>query len=221
MINGSDFRTVWARHGNAAAEKISPNAKARMFVVQPAGRTIITQHDGKVSCAAKIIFRRQKNAGRAPSRPSANKKAGVKPAFSRRMSVRSIFGGDRATPAKPVVHADLDGVFVVPEAPAGDIRRGGDEGGIAEIVILLFGLGRPVGRKHVFEASADRVAVLVIAIGGEGLGRAGNRHADVVAVTPGVTALGVKQRRTPGVADPTGHRAELVVVGGHQRTARE
>ena len=39
-ISGSDC-DAWARHGNAAAEKISPNAKARMFVVPPAAGTNI------------------------------------------------------------------------------------------------------------------------------------------------------------------------------------
>src|SRR3979411_212805 len=63
----------------------------------------------------------------------------------------SVFGSRRATPAKPVVHPDLDGVFVVPEALASDVGGASVEGGLAEIVILVFGLGRPVGREHVFE----------------------------------------------------------------------
>ena len=45
--------------------------------------------------------------------------------------------------------------------------------------------------------------------------------AEIVAVAPGVTALGVEQRRTPGVAEPAGHRAELVGIGGHERAARK
>ena len=48
------------------------------------------------------------------------------------------------------------------------------------------------------------------------------RHADIVVVAQGVTALGVEQRRTPGVAEPAGDRAELVVAAaGDQRAARE
>src|SRR3978361_2452446 len=83
MINGSDFRTVWARHGKAAAEKISPNAKTRMFVVQPAGRTIITQHDGKVSCAAKLFLggRKIRSPRRSPPRracPPPKQQGGVR-----------------------------------------------------------------------------------------------------------------------------------------------
>src|SRR6266540_6079569 len=130
----------------------------------------------------------------------------------------SIFGGGRTASAEPVVHPDLDGVFVVPEAPPGDIGGASGEGGLAEIIILVLGPGRPVGREHVFETGADGVAVLVAAIGGEAGRNAGHGDADIVAVPPGVAALGVKQRRPPGVAKPTGHRTELVGVGGHQRT---
>src|SRR5215217_668644 len=75
-----------------------------------------------------------------------NKKAGSAPAFSRLgCKPGSVFRSRRATPAKPVVHADLDGVFVVPEAPPGDVGRGNHEVVLAEIVILVLGLGRPVG----------------------------------------------------------------------------
>src|SRR5689334_5619037 len=109
MINGSDFRIVWARHGNAAAEKISPNAKARIFVVQPAGRTIITQHDEKFRALQKLFFGPTKCEGMrlrshalAPVRQQKGRReAGL---FGSRVWRRSILGGDRATPAKPVVH---------------------------------------------------------------------------------------------------------------------
>src|SRR4051812_37075617 len=124
----------------------------------------------------------------------------------------SVFGSRRATPAKPVVHADLDRVFVVPEAAAGDVGRGSREVGLAEIVILVLGLGRPVGREHVFETAADRIAVLVVAVGSEARRDAAHGDANTVAVAPGVAALGVEQRRTPGVADPASHRSELVGV---------
>src|SRR5690242_1912921 len=116
------------------------------------------------------------------------------------MSIRSvsISGGGGATPAKPVVHASFDGVLVVAEAAAGNVGRPRREGGVAEIVVLVFGLGRPVRGEHVFEAAADRVAVLAVAAGGEGRRHAGHRDPDIVAVAPGVTTLGVEQRRTPG-----------------------
>src|SRR4051794_3658760 len=55
-MSGSDLRTVWARHGSETAEKISPNAKARIFFdVQPAGRTIIAEDD-KSCVRREIIF---------------------------------------------------------------------------------------------------------------------------------------------------------------------
>src|SRR3569833_2539001 len=113
------------------------------------------------------------------------------PAFS--LSIRSavsISGGSTAAPTEPVVHADLGGVFVVAEAAAGDVGGPAREGGVAEIVILVLGLGRPVRGEHVFEAAADGVAVPVVAIGGEGRRHAGHRHTHSVAVAPGVTALG-------------------------------
>src|SRR5258706_12251927 len=133
----------------------------------------------------------------------------------------SVLRGDRATPAETVVHANLDGMLVVPEARTDNRSRPGGEGGVAEIVILVFGLGRPVRREHVFEAGADGVAVLVGAIGGKRRGHAGDGDADIGIVAPGIAALGVEQCRTPGVADPAGHRAELVVLGGHYRATRE
>src|SRR5215207_10396819 len=244
-ISGSDFRTVWARHGNAAAEKISPNAKVRMFIVPPAGGTIISDRDQKLHAAQNLFSHLPKTAeppsrrhylntaGVKPASPklngrreaglwTPNKKAGLKPAFV--VSIRSavsISGGSRSTPTKPVVHADLGGVLVVAETATGDIGRPRREGGVAEIVILVLGLGRPVRGEHVFETAADRIAVLVAAIGGEGRRHAGHRHPEIVAIPPGVTALGVEQRRTPGVAEPAGHRPELVGVRGHEGAARK
>src|SRR5512138_3198951 len=99
-------------------------------------------------------------------------------------SAVSISGGGASTPTEPVVHADLGGVFVVAEAAAGDIGRAGREGRVAEIVILVLGLGRPVRGKHVFEAAADGVAVAMAAVGGESRRHAGHRDAEIVAVTP-------------------------------------
>src|SRR5438128_9041372 len=163
------------------------------------------------------FFRTQNSSGKAyearPTRSSQQKKAGVTPAFL--LSIRSavsISGGSRSTPTKPVVHADLGGVFVVAEAAAGDVGRACRKGGVAEIVILVLGLGRPVRGEHVFEAAADGVAVLVDAVGGEARRHTSHRHPEIVAVAPSVTALGVEQRRTPGVAEPAGHRAELVGI---------
>src|SRR5258708_37051679 len=110
-----------------------------------------------------------------------NKKAGFSPAFLHLDTRRvSIFGSDRTTPAEAVVHTDLDGVVVVPEALPGDVSRACRELGLAEIVVLVLGLGRPVRREHVFEAGAARIAVLVVAVVGESDRRAGRGHAEIV-----------------------------------------
>src|ERR1700753_2151381 len=119
---------------------------------------------------------------------------------------RSVAGGDRAAPAEPVVQTGLYGVLVVADAVADNFSRAAGEGGAAEIVILVLELGRPVRSEHVFQAGADSVAVIVVAGGGEGHARAAKADADIV-VAPGVTALGVEQRRTPSVAEAAGHRA--------------
>src|SRR5207302_10178677 len=111
--------------------------------------------------------RRTRHRRRFDIRRHANKKgrrdAGL--LVSIRSAV-SISGGSRSTPTKPVVYADLGGVLVVAEAPASDIGGSRGEGGVAEIVILVLGLGRPVRGKHVLEAPADGLAVLVAAVGG-------------------------------------------------------
>src|SRR3954452_6612173 len=132
----------------------------------------------------------------------------------------SVARGCRTAPAKAVVHADRDGMLVLPAADADNVDRTGGDRRAAEVVILVLGLGRPVRREHVFEASANGIAVLAVAGGGEGLRDAGDIDAKT-AIAPGITALGVKQRRSPGVADATGHRAELVGIGGHLRAQRE
>src|SRR5439155_11192397 len=100
--------------------------------------------------------------------------------------------------------------LVVAEAGAERVGGASRNRGVAEIVILVLGLGRPVRGEQIFEARADGVAVLAVARGGEGGRYTADGHADIVAVTPGVTTLGVEQRRAPGVAEAAGHRADLV-----------
>src|SRR3984893_7353140 len=112
-------------------------------------------------------------------------------------------------------------MLVVPETGADAGRGPAGEGGAAEIVILVFGLGGPVRREHVFETGADGVAVLVGGIGGKRRRHAGDSDADIGIVAPGITALGVEQRRSPGVADPSGDRAELVVLCSDRRGTRK
>src|SRR5882762_9540784 len=101
----------------------------------------------------KIIFQPR---GGAVARPWSRLPESKRPAcagLSRKLLRHaSVLCGDRATPAEAVVDTDLGGVLVVAETGADDIGRSGREGRIAEIVILVLGLGGPVRRKHVFEA---------------------------------------------------------------------
>src|SRR5450631_3103865 len=155
-----------------------------------------------------------------PARLTRRPRPQKRPARSRPFVVSkrpvSVARCDGATPAEAVVDAGLDGVLVVPE-PAADDRGGSrGKGGAAEVVILVFGLGGPAGRKHVFETGADGVAVLASSIGGKGSRNAGRGDADIVIVAERKAALAVEQRRTPGVADPAGDRAEVVIPRGHQ-----
>src|SRR6266481_708299 len=137
------------------------------------------------------------------------------------MQTLSIPRTHGATPAEAIVYADLDAMLVVPEVGAHDRGRSTGERRGAEVVVLVFGLGGPVRREHVFKTGADGVAVFVGAIGSKPGRYAGNADANIVAVAPGVAALGVQQRRAPGIAEPTSGRPKLVVVCGHKSAAGE
>src|SRR5713101_1615949 len=155
------------------------------------------------------------------SQKKGRHKAGL---FRESVQVRSgsIPRNHRATPVEAIVDASLNRVLVIAEAGSNeDGRAASHEGGAAEVVILVFNLRGPARREHVFEAGADGVAVTMVAVGGESRRHAIGGHADVVAVLPGITALGVKQRRAPGVAEPAGDRSKLIVLGGYQHAARE
>src|SRR6266851_8639866 len=148
-----------------------------------------------------------------------------RPARSRPLVVSrrpvSVARRDRATPAEAVVDAGLDGVLVVLEPGTDDRGRSGGKGGAAEVVILVFGLGGPAGRKHVFETGADGVTVLASSSGGKGGRYAGDGDAEIVIVAERETALAVQQRRTPRVADPARDRAKFVILRGHQNATWE
>src|ERR1700735_5392656 len=102
------------------------------------------------------------------------------PAFSVTLFRRGSIPGDRRVgPVEAVVDAGLDGVLGVGEPGADDVDRAGQEGRAAEIVVLVFELGGPARREHVFEAGADSVAVLVAAIRGEGRRCAAGNDADI------------------------------------------
>src|SRR3974390_3152407 len=125
----------------------------------------------------------------------------------------SVLGGDRAPPAERIVHTALDGVIVVAETRADNRRGTAGEGGVAEVVVLIFGLGRPVRGEHVFETRADGPAVLLVAGCRKADRGACRRDGDIRVVAPGITALGIDQPRPPRVADAARHGAELVVPG--------
>src|SRR5882724_12754588 len=135
------------------------------------------------------------------SQKKGRHKAGL---FRESVQVRSgsVPRDHRSTPVEAIVDAGLNRMLVVAEAGSNeDERAAGYEGGAAEVVILVFNLGGPARREHVFEAGTDGVAVTMVAIGGESCRHAIGGHADVVAVIPGITALVVEQRRAPSVAD--------------------
>ena len=112
-------------------------------------------------------------------------------------------------------------MLVVTESDADDRGGAGRESGVAEVVVLVFGLGGPVRREHVFEACAHGIAIAMIAVGREGHRHAADAYVKVVPILPGKTALGVKQRRTPGIAEAAGDRSKLIAVGGHENAAWE
>ncbi len=95
--------------------------------------------------------------------PQDSKKAGVRPAFIAELSLNAI---STARPpgrrVEAVVDAGLDGVLVVAEVAERRQRARGHEVGVAEIVVLVLDLGRPVRGEHVFEAGADGVAVAMV-----------------------------------------------------------
>src|ERR1700690_1106892 len=102
------------------------------------------------------------------------------PTFSVRLFRRgSIPGEGRVAPVEAVVDAGLDGVLGVGEAGADNVDGTGQERRAAEIVVLVFELGGPARREHVFEAGADGVAILVAAVGGEGPRRAARNDVDI------------------------------------------
>src|SRR5579883_1441046 len=138
-----------------------------------------------------------------------------------RVKWRLVLCGHRATPAEAVVYAELDGVFVVAKPRADDGRRAGEEGGIAEIIVLVFAFDRPVRREHVFQTGADGIAVASIVIDGEGRRHASDRDGKIVVVSPGVTALGIEQRRPKGITQSTRHRAKLIGACGRNGIAGE
>src|SRR6516165_9185230 len=137
-----------------------------------------------------------------------------------RIAKRSVAGDDRAAPVEAVVHADFYDMIVGREAAERHQRRRCDEVAVTEIVVLIFGDGRPVRSEHVFQAGADRVAVGAIAAGRKRDWNAAERHA-LAVVGKGIAALDVDKSRSPSVADAAGHRAESALVVGVGESAGE
>ena len=104
-------------------------------------------------------------------------------------------------------------MLVIAEADGGNNTSGAGEESVpsAEVIVLVFDLARPVLGEHVFETTADGVAVATTAVVGEGAAAETVREA---GVSPGITAFDVQQRRTPGVAEPTGDRTEPRLTKG-------
>ena len=111
-------------------------------------------------------------------------------------------------------------MLVVADAAERNEGRRADEAGVAEVVVLVFDLGRPVLREHVFEAGADGVAIVMAAVERVGLRHAAERHR-LVVVGVGIAALHVEQSRTPSVADAAGDRTKATLVVGIDRAVRE
>src|ERR1700726_4924376 len=155
----------WSGQGTAARPQIKSHLATRHACLMSTNRRNHNNRlPGEVPPAPKIIFAPHRKLG--PASRSRTKR----PARSRPFGIDlsgSVTRGDRATPAEAIVDAGLDGVLVVTEAGADDRRRTTGESGAAEIVILVFGLGRPVRREHVFQTGADREAVLAASIGGQ------------------------------------------------------
>src|SRR5215471_20697992 len=126
----------------------------------------------------------------------------------------------RATEVEAVVDTDLHGVLVIAEAAERRQRHRRHEPCVAEVVVLVLDLARPVLREHVFEAGANGVAVAMAAVEREGL-RNARENQVLVVVSKGVTTLHVEQSRTPGVADAAGHRADAAAIIGIDEPVRE
>ena len=106
--------------------------------------------------------------------PQTSKQKGRREAGLSRVSIqsRSIPGDYRATPVEAIVDAGLHSMLVVAVAAESRERGRRHEGGLAEVVVLIFDLGGPTRREHVFEAGTDGVAIMVAAVERERL-----RHA--------------------------------------------
>src|ERR1700693_5180669 len=109
----------------------------------------------------------------------------------RRSGLRSVYGSvlrdDRATPVEAIVDASLHNMVVGAEVAERSQRGGSQERGVAEVVVLVLDLARPVLGEHVFQTGADRVAIAMVAAERDGGRNAGERHG-LVVVGAGIAA---------------------------------
>src|SRR5579871_1155442 len=134
---------------------------------------------------------------------------------------RSILRDHRASPVETIVDARLHDMVVGAEAAEWNQRGRRGEARIAEVVVLIFELARPVLGEHVFEAGADGPTVVAVAGEAERDRRARTRHHRLVVVGEGITALYIEQAGTPSVADAAGDRTKTTLVVGVDLAARE
>src|ERR1700744_5118021 len=106
------------------------------------------------------------------------------------------------------------------EAAERNQRGRSREAGVAEIVVLIFQLARPVRGEHVFETGTDGVTVAVVAAEAESDRRAVGRDR-LVVVGEGIAALYVEQARTPGVTEAARDGAEATLVVREDGVARK
>src|SRR5260370_7521432 len=86
--------------------------------------------------------------GRRESRPSAS--------YGSR---RSVARDDRAAEVEAIIDAELQRVLVIVEAAERHQYSGRHEAGVAEIIVLILALGRPVLGDHVFPPAPALVPV--------------------------------------------------------------
>src|SRR5579872_1087389 len=163
-----------------------------------------------------------RTGGLWPFTARKSKKAGARPAFSLPCDRRSLVLRDhRTSPVEAVVDAGLHDMVVGAEAAERSQRSWRREAGIAEVVVLVLDLARPVLGEHVFETSADGPTVAVIARQTERQRRACAVHQRIIVVGEGITALHVEQARTPGVTDAARDGADATLVVGEDVAIRE
>src|SRR6478735_2374731 len=128
------------------------------------------------------------------------------------VSVADRFGTTRGISSEMIVDANLDGVELAGTGIEGDSEQG--IGLAVEVDEHVLGLGGPVRREHVFEAAADGVSGMDMAVrNGKAERGSGSRQ---LVVSPGITALGVEQCRIHRDAHTAGNASQCVHLVFHR-----